>query len=177
MLAERPGLVPYDVGLTMLSIRSHLALRRPAEAYGLVDRALELAAESADPAVFVDLALLGARTCEDLGRFDDALMLLAQARRVAERPGMEIRLLSVAAAQLRSHRRGGTADSPEAGSLRTDVLARVDNLGSRAFRRHPCWSASWLPRSVTRHRGWCPTRPDPWASAAPRDPTQPGSAR
>ncbi len=137
VLAERPGLVPYDVGLTMLSIRSHLALRRPAEAYGLVDRALELAAESADPAVFVDLALLGARTCEDLGRFDDALMLLAQARRVAERPGMEIRLLSVAAAQLRSHRRGGTADSPEAGSLRADVLARVDNLGSRAFRRHP----------------------------------------
>ncbi|UUU27369.1 lipase/acyltransferase domain-containing protein [Streptomyces sp. DSM 40750] len=137
VLAEREHLVPDNLDLTLLSMRSMLALRRPADAYELVDRALELAAESADPVVFVDLALLGARTCEDLGRFDDALDLLTQARRVAERPGMAIRLLSVAAAQLRIHRRGGSVDTAEAVSLRADTLVRVRNLGSKAYRRHP----------------------------------------
>ncbi|BFO21435.1 hypothetical protein SHKM778_78230 [Streptomyces sp. KM77-8] len=157
VLDERPRLVPDDIGLILLSMRAFLALRRPADAYALVERGLELAAEPTD---FVDLSLLGARACEGLGRYEEALGLLARARRTAELgQGMEVRLLSVAAAQLRSHRRGHTADTAETLSLRADTLALVNTVGPGVFRRHPCWSANWPPRSATSCHGWCPTRP------------------
>ncbi|WP_437029958.1 lipase/acyltransferase domain-containing protein [Streptomyces sp. enrichment culture] len=137
VLGERRHLVAGDLDLTLLGMRARMAQRRPADAYFMLDRARTLARQAPDPDVFVDVALLGARACEDLGRFDDALQLLAQARRITDRPGGEIRLLSVAAAQLRAHRRAGTSDGPEAIRLREDTLARVDALTLRAHRRHP----------------------------------------
>ncbi|MEW1612565.1 MULTISPECIES: hypothetical protein [unclassified Streptomyces] len=50
---------------------------------------------------------------------------------------MRILLLTVAAAQLRVHRRSGTSDTAEAQALRADTLVRVRDLGARAYRRHP----------------------------------------
>ncbi|WP_432057709.1 lipase/acyltransferase domain-containing protein [Streptomyces sp. bgisy022] len=137
VLDERRHLVAGDLDLTLLGMRARIAQRRPADAFFMLDRARELARHAPDPDVFVDVALLGARACEDLGRFDDALHLLAHARRVTDRPGGEIRLLSVAAAQLRAHRRAGTSTSPEAIRLREDTLTRVGGLSLRAQRRHP----------------------------------------
>ncbi|MFJ3548432.1 hypothetical protein [Streptomyces sp. NPDC090114] len=135
VLDERPRLVPDDIGLILLSMRAFLALRRPADAYALVGRGLELAAE---PVVFVDVSLLGARACEGLGRYEEALALLARARRTAEEgQGMGVRPLSVAAAQLRSHRRGHTAHTAEAVALRADTLVLVNTVGPGVFRRHP----------------------------------------
>ncbi|WP_143074922.1 hypothetical protein [Streptomyces mangrovisoli] len=137
LLAERPRRARASLDLTHLSLRSMLAQRRPAQAYELVGRALELAAEFADPGVFIDVALLGARSCEDLGRFDEALNRLGEARRAAERAEMEIRLLSVAAAQLRIHRRAGTAATAAAKALRADTSVRVARLGREVYPRHP----------------------------------------
>ncbi|WP_328505602.1 lipase/acyltransferase domain-containing protein [Streptomyces sp. NBC_00391] len=137
LLRERPHRVSGNLGLTALSMRAALALRRPVDAYDLVGRAMDLAADTADPEVFVELTLLGARSCEDLGRFEEALNLLDRARRIADEPGMDTRLLSVAAAQLRIHRRSGAAATAEATALRADTVRRVNALSSKAFRRHP----------------------------------------
>ncbi|MFJ5776395.1 hypothetical protein [Streptomyces sp. NPDC093094] len=137
VLSERPHRVAQNLELTLLAMRARLALRRPAAAYVRVERALELAAESGDPAAFVELALVGARACEDLGRFDLAMDLLTQARRVGGLSGMAIRLLSVAAAQLRIHRRWGTADTAPARELREDTVRQVSGLDARTCRRHP----------------------------------------
>ncbi|MEU5894021.1 hypothetical protein ABZ835_45645 [Streptomyces sp. NPDC047461] len=137
LLAERPHRVSGNLELTVLNMRSALALRRPVDAYDLIGGAMDLAAETADPEAFVDLTLLGARSCEDLSRFGEALNLLARARRIADEQGMETRLLSVAAAQLRIHRRSDSADTAEATALRADTVRRVRTLSTKAFRRHP----------------------------------------
>ncbi|MET7455815.1 ATP-binding protein [Streptomyces sp. NPDC005574] len=137
LLSERRHRVERNLELTLLSMRAGLALRRPAAAFAHVERAQELAAESGDPTAFVELALLGARACEDLGRFDVAMDLLVQARRVGGRPGMAVRLLSVSAAQLRIHRRRGTSDGVEARALRADTVLQVQGLHERSLRRHP----------------------------------------
>ncbi|MEV2214144.1 AAA family ATPase [Streptomyces sp. NPDC050997] len=137
LLDERPHQVDDDLALMSLRMRSLAALGRHDEARRMVDHALDLAAAATDPTVFSELALFGARICEDLGRFADAHDLLIQARRAAQRPAADIQLLSVAAAQLRLHRRGGTLDTAEARALRADTLARARNLSSKAYTRHP----------------------------------------
>ena len=137
LLDERPHQVDDDLALMSLRMRSLVALGRHDEAGWMVDRALDLAAAATAPTVFSELALFGARICEDLGRFADAHDLLTQARRAAQRPAADIQLLSVAAAQLRLHRRGGTLDTAEARALRADTLARARNLSSKAYTRHP----------------------------------------
>ncbi|MFJ8062987.1 AAA family ATPase [Streptomyces sp. NPDC096142] len=135
LLDERPDQVRGHLVLMSLRVRSLAALGRSEEAYELVDRALDLAAEATDPAAFTELALTGARICEDLGHFGDARDLLTQARRAV--PDDDIQLLSVAAAQLRLHRRAGALDTAEAQALRADTLARVRNLGSKRYTRNP----------------------------------------
>ncbi|MFF7445560.1 MULTISPECIES: hypothetical protein [unclassified Streptomyces] len=137
LLGERPHRVSDNLDLTVLSMRAALALRRPVDAYELIGPAMTLAADTSDPEVFVELTLLAARSCEDLGRFAEALSLLGRARRIADEPGRVIRLLSVAAAQLRNMRRAGAGASPEAAALRADTVKRVKDLSSKAFRRHP----------------------------------------
>jgi tetratricopeptide (TPR) repeat protein len=135
VLDERPPQVEGRLALMSLRVRSLAAAGRSMEAYELVDRALDLAAEATDPAAFTEVALTGARICEDLGHFVDARDLLTQARRAA--PDGDIQLLSVAAAQLRLHRRAGTTDTAEARALRADTLARVRSLGTNGYTRHP----------------------------------------
>jgi tetratricopeptide (TPR) repeat protein len=138
LLDERPGQVGDDLALATLRIRALATLGRTAEAYSLVDRALDLASDASDAAGFVEIALLGARIDEDRGRFDAALGLLSQAQRAAEAPGTsEATVLSVAAAQLRLHRRGGTLETEEAQQLRADVLEHIPRFGSRNLARYP----------------------------------------
>ncbi|MFJ3670234.1 hypothetical protein ACIPSE_27645 [Streptomyces sp. NPDC090106] len=137
LLDERPHRVRGNLDLIALSMRASLALRRPAKAYGVVGRAMTLAADTADPEAFVELTLLAARSCEDLSRFTEALDLLEQARRVADGPGTVTRLLSVAAAQLRNLRRSGASALPQSVDLRADTVRRVRDLSSKEFRRHP----------------------------------------
>ncbi|MFE2503559.1 AAA family ATPase [Streptomyces rubiginosohelvolus] len=135
LLDERPDRVKGHLVLMSLRVRSLAALGRSEEAYELVDQALDLAAEATDPAAFTELALTGARIYEDLGQFSNARDLLAQARRAV--PDDDIQMLSVAAAQLRLHRRAGALDTAEAQALRADTLARVRNLGRKRYTRHP----------------------------------------
>ncbi|WP_327725440.1 lipase/acyltransferase domain-containing protein [Streptomyces europaeiscabiei] len=135
LLDERPDQVKGHLVLMSLRVRSLAALGRSEEAYELVDRALDLAAEATEPAAFTELALTGARICEDLGHFGDARDLLTQARRAV--PDDDIQVLSVAAAQLRLHRRAGALDTTEAQALRADTLARVRNLSRKRYTRHP----------------------------------------
>ncbi|MFF5006885.1 hypothetical protein ACFY3G_29160 [Streptomyces phaeochromogenes] len=137
LLGERPHRVSGNLDLIVLSMRAALALRRPADAYELIERAMALAADTSDPEVFVELTLLAARSCEDLSRFHEALNLLERAHRIADEPGMVTRSLSVAAAQLRNLRRSGAAALPETAALRADTVQRVNALSSKAFRRHP----------------------------------------
>ncbi|MEU0074215.1 AAA family ATPase [Streptomyces sp. NPDC006332] len=137
LLDERPHRLDDDLALLSLRMRALAALGRHDEARWMIDRVLDLAAAATDPTVFSELALFGARICEDLGHFADAHDLLVQARRAAQRPAADIQLLSVSAAQLRLHRRGGTLDTAEARELRADTLARTRNLSSREYTRHP----------------------------------------
>ncbi len=138
LLDQRLDQVSEDARLSALRIRALAAADRTDEALAMVEPVLELASSASDTETFVEIAVCGARIEEDLGRFRAALALLGQARNAAESSALgDVRMLTVAVAELRLHRRQDSADMPEAAQLRAEVVERVARLGSRERARHP----------------------------------------
>ncbi|WP_187283591.1 AAA family ATPase [Streptomyces sp. t39] len=136
LLSERTGEHAGTVSLALLRLRALAALGRTDEARPLIEHALDRASQESATA-FVEIAVLGARLEEDAGRFGASRALLLEARSAPSARHDRTALLTVDAALLRLHRRTGTADVPEARTLREDVLERLGGWSTRELERHP----------------------------------------
>ncbi len=114
-----------------LEVEALATLGRREEALAVASGAADWCAEHQEPNALIDVALLAARINEDAGDFEPACRWLQEAERVAGLTGNRISQLTAWVARLRLHRRAGTADTPAAQAIRTQVITAAKELTAR----------------------------------------------